>query len=86
MGQDVHQIETQNKGMQVASSNQKNLALALEKLLGSLRIPGYTLEVLKNEPLDDPDGVKECEGAIKKLMEIILSKSPGYFQAFTNLP
>ncbi|KAJ1332811.1 hypothetical protein BSLG_008440 [Batrachochytrium salamandrivorans] len=74
MGQDVHQIETQNKGMQVASSNQRCLLASVEKLLGSLRIPGYTLDVLRNEPLDDHDGVRECEAAVQKLMDIIQAK------------
>ncbi|OAJ37866.1 hypothetical protein BDEG_21838 [Batrachochytrium dendrobatidis JEL423] len=74
MGQDVHQIETQNKGMQVTSTNQQCLLTSVEKLLGSLRISGYTLEVLRNEPLDSPDGVRECESAVQKLMNIINTK------------
>ncbi|KAL2918232.1 hypothetical protein HK105_202159 [Polyrhizophydium stewartii] len=78
MGQDVHQIETQNKGMQVMSTNQRLLLSSIEKLLGSLRMPGYALEVLKNEPLDDPNGVNECEMAITKLMDIIQAKFPDY--------
>eukprot|EP00842_Homolaphlyctis_polyrhiza_P003588 jgi/Hompol1/422/HPOL_000139-RA len=77
MGQDVHQIEAQNKGMQVLSNNQRVLLGSVEKVLGSLRIPGYAVEVLKNEPLDDPDGVKECENAINKLMDIIQAKFTG---------
>ncbi|KAI8916885.1 exocyst complex component Sec3-domain-containing protein [Entophlyctis helioformis] len=76
MGQDVHQIETQNKGLQVASTNQRLLLKAVDGLLSSLRFPGYALEVLRNEPLDDPDGVKECENAINKLMDTIQAKFP----------
>lgn len=74
MGQDVHQIEAQNKAMQIASSNQKVLLKEVEKLLGSLRLPGYAVEVLKNEPLDMPEGVKECENALTKLMDILRGK------------
>lgn len=71
MGQDVHQIETQNKGMQVISFNQRALASEINSLMQSLRVPAYILEVLKNEPLSQPEGVVECEKAIQKVMDII---------------
>ena len=35
MGQDVHQIEVRNKGMQIASANQKLLLAEVDKLLVS---------------------------------------------------
>ncbi|KAI8811526.1 exocyst complex component Sec3-domain-containing protein [Cladochytrium replicatum] len=74
MGQDVHQIEAKNNAMQIASVNQKLLMAELEKLLGSLRVPGYVIEILRNEPLDDPEGVTQCEEATSKLMALIQTK------------
>lgn len=80
MGQDVHQIEAQNKVMQVTRNNQKMLHSEIETLLNCLRVPAYILEVLKNEQLDVIDGiknfnclkgVKECEKAIDKIMSVI---------------
>lgn len=71
MGQDVHQIEAQNKSMQVTRNNQHALYSEIDKLMQSLRIPAYTVDVLKNEQLDHAEGVKECETAIDKIMSII---------------
>ncbi|KAI8900951.1 exocyst complex component Sec3-domain-containing protein [Globomyces pollinis-pini] len=75
MGKDVHQIEAQNKGMQVIIHNQKELLRELESFLASLRVPAYILEVLKNEPLDSPDGLRECEKAVEKIMSVIKWKN-----------
>ncbi len=71
MGQDVQQVELQNKDMQIASGNQKVLASQLDQLMLSLKIPGYILETLKNEPLDQPDGVKECCISLQKLVSVL---------------
>ncbi|KAJ3320672.1 hypothetical protein HDV06_005080 [Boothiomyces sp. JEL0866] len=78
MGNDVHQIEAQNKGMQQTASNQKALLQELESFISSLKVPGYLLEVLQNEPLDSADGIRECETAIEKVMNIIRSKNDEY--------
>lgn len=79
MGNDVHHIEAQNKGMQVTSNNQKNLLTELEAFIASLRVPGYILEILTNEPLDSADGIKECEKALDRVMAIIRYKNDGTF-------
>ncbi|KAI8903121.1 exocyst complex component Sec3-domain-containing protein [Gorgonomyces haynaldii] len=71
MGQDVHQIEAQNKGMQVVTNNQKQLLLEIETLLQSLRVPSFIVEILQNEPLDIADGIKECERAVDRVMDIL---------------
>ncbi|KAJ3047464.1 hypothetical protein HK097_011510, partial [Rhizophlyctis rosea] len=71
MGQDVHQIEVRNKGMQIASANQKLLLEEVDKLLNSLRLPGFIVEILRNEPLEDLDGVSQCEEATDRLSDII---------------
>lgn len=79
MGNDVHQIEAQNKGIQVVSYNQKMLLIELENFITSLRVPGYILEILANEPLDSTDGVKECERAVEKVMAVIRYKNEGNY-------
>jgi hypothetical protein len=71
MGQDVHQIEAQNKGLQVTRNNQKSLQAEIDGLMSRLRIPAYTLEVLKNEQLDAAEGVLECEKAVDRIMTVI---------------
>ncbi|KAJ3329805.1 hypothetical protein HDU76_007107 [Blyttiomyces sp. JEL0837] len=74
MGQDVRQVEVRNKAMQITTSNQKVLQSEINAILASLKLPGFVLEVLRNEPLDDPNGISECERATSKLMEVIKTK------------
>ncbi len=81
MGNDVHQIEAQNKGIQVTSNNQKLLLAELESFISSLRVPAFVLEVLQNEELDTADGVKECEKAITRVMAVIKYKNDGMSKA-----
>ncbi|KAJ3364894.1 Exocyst complex component 1 [Kappamyces sp. JEL0680] len=75
MGNDVHQIEAQNKGMQVTTSNQKLLLQELDSFIASLRVPAFVLEVLANEGLDTADGVMECERAVERVMSVIRYKN-----------
>jgi hypothetical protein len=77
MGNDVHQIEAQNKGMQVISENEKRLLSEMQNFIESLKIPSYVLEILENEPLDTLDGIKECVKAIEKIMTVIRYKNDG---------
>jgi exocyst complex component 1 len=75
MGNDVHQIEAQNKGMQVTTTNQKTLLSELDSFIQSLRVPSFILEILGNEGLDTADGVRECESAVEKVMSVIRYKN-----------
>ncbi|KAJ3103895.1 hypothetical protein HDU96_009117, partial [Phlyctochytrium bullatum] len=74
MGQDVHQVEVRNKTMQIASANQKNLLSELSQILTALKLPGYVAETLRNEPLEDPDGIANCERAVEDLMSVLARK------------
>ncbi|TPX34128.1 hypothetical protein SeMB42_g07361 [Synchytrium endobioticum] len=74
MGQDVHQIEMRNKGMQVVASNQKQLVQEMEQFLARLKLPGFIIEILRNEPLDDSDGIAQCEDATLRLKRAIEAK------------
>ncbi|KAJ3191225.1 Exocyst complex component 1 [Irineochytrium annulatum] len=74
MGQDVHQVEVRNKAMQIASSNQKGLLSELESIIASLKLPAFVVETLRNEPLDDVDGIVQCERATKELRRVLGAK------------
>jgi hypothetical protein len=77
MGNDVHQIEAQNKGMQVTTKNQNKLVQELEEFINSLKLPAYILEVLDNEPLGTFDGNKECQKALDSIMKVIMYQNQG---------
>ncbi|KAJ3080543.1 hypothetical protein HK102_002976 [Quaeritorhiza haematococci] len=73
MGADVHQVELRNKTLQIASQNQKVLLAEVEKLVANMKLPGYVVEILRNETFD-PDGIMNCEEATVRLMEVIQTK------------
>jgi hypothetical protein len=75
MGIAVHQIEAQNKGMQTTTANMKALNAELESFIQSLKVPSFILEILANEGLDTADGVKECEMAVNRVMDVIKYKN-----------
>jgi hypothetical protein len=80
MGNEVHQIEAQNKGMQVTLQNQRNLVVELEEFIASLKVPGYILDVLENEPLGNADENDECDRAMEKIMNLIRHPNGGKSQ------
>jgi hypothetical protein len=71
MGQDVHQVELQNKDMQVASANQKLLLKELQNFIGLLSLPAYVVKVLREESLDTVDGVNECALAFGQIIRLL---------------
>ena len=75
MGNDVHQIEAQNKGMQVVAENERKLIDEIESFVKTLKVPGYVTEILENEPLDTPEGVAECYKALQKILGVIRYKN-----------
>ena len=74
MGADVHLVERRNKALQNESDQQKLLLSEIEGLIADLKLPGYVLEVLKNEPLEFAEGIKLCEEATERLMDSISNK------------
>ncbi|KAI9205813.1 exocyst complex component Sec3-domain-containing protein [Polychytrium aggregatum] len=74
MGQDVHQIEVKNKSMQIGSANQKRLLEEMEKIMAMIRVPGFVIEILRSEPLEDEASVLQCEDAINRLMQVTQTK------------
>lgn len=71
MGQDVTEIETKNKGLQVAAINQKLLLSEIETILHSLEIPSWVVDTLNVANLDDQDELERVDAAALKLKLIL---------------
>ncbi|KAF9293067.1 hypothetical protein BGZ74_011861 [Mortierella antarctica] len=74
MGDDIRQIESQNRGLQVQTSNQASLLRELENLLTSITIPERVLDVLKRESLEKDQGIRNLEDAAAEIQDVLLSK------------
>ncbi|KAK3804496.1 MAG: exocyst complex component Sec3-domain-containing protein [Benniella sp.] len=74
MGDDIRQIESQNRGLQVQTSNQASLLRELENLLMSITISDSVTETLKKENLDRDSGVRKLEDAAAVIQDVLLSK------------
>ncbi|KAF9923825.1 hypothetical protein FBU30_006109 [Linnemannia zychae] len=74
MGDDIRQIECQNRGLQVQTSNQASLLRDLENLLISITIPDRVIETLKKETLERESGVRKLEEAAAEIQDVLLSK------------
>ncbi|KAG0068986.1 hypothetical protein BGZ89_003740 [Linnemannia elongata] len=74
MGDDIRQIESQNRGLQVQTSNQASLLRELENLLISITIPDRIIETLKKETLERENGVRKLEDAAAEVQDVLLSK------------
>ncbi|KAG0264150.1 hypothetical protein DFQ27_001384 [Actinomortierella ambigua] len=74
MGDDIRQIESQNRGLQVQTSNQASLLRDLENLLATITIPERVLETLRKASLDRDTGLRELEQAAAEVQDVLLSK------------
>ncbi|KAG0237832.1 hypothetical protein BGW42_008453 [Actinomortierella wolfii] len=74
MGDDIRQIESQNRGLQVQTSNQASLLRDLEHLLETITIPERVLETLRKGSLDRESGIRELEVAAADVQDVLLSK------------
>ncbi|CCJ29587.1 unnamed protein product [Pneumocystis jirovecii] len=68
---DIFHIETQNRGLQVQTANQKKLALELQNLLDTLSIDAHDLEALKKTPLDSTTGIVDIEKSLTFLYKAL---------------
>ena len=89
MGDDLDHIESQNKGLQVQTSNQRALLAELDSLLASattcigkllswglqdtINIPEEDLTALAQESLESQNGIERLEKAAVSLYKAILS-------------
>jgi len=74
MGDDIRQIESQNRGLQVQTSNQASLLRELENLLISITIPDSVLETLKKESLERDSSIRRLEDASAEIQDVLLTK------------
>ncbi|KAF9104952.1 hypothetical protein BGX27_009863 [Mortierella sp. AM989] len=74
MGDDIRQIESQNRGLQVQTSNQASLLRELENLLLSITIPDRVIDTLKKESLERESGILKIEEAAAEIQEVLLAK------------
>ncbi|KAI8606300.1 exocyst complex component Sec3-domain-containing protein [Dissophora ornata] len=74
MGDDIRQIESQNRGLQVQTSNQASLLRELENLLISITIPDRVMESLKKETLERESGIHKLENAAAEIQDVLLAK------------
>ncbi|KAF9972698.1 hypothetical protein BGZ73_004167 [Actinomortierella ambigua] len=74
MGDDIRQIESQNRGLQVQTSNQASLLRDLENLLATITIPDRVLETLRKASLERDSGLQELEKAAAEVQDVLLSK------------
>ncbi|CAG8434427.1 1984_t:CDS:10 [Ambispora gerdemannii] len=73
MGEDIHHIESQNRGLQVQTANQKALLAELDRLIQSIIIPDEVFLVLRQETLDTVQGVQHIENAAARLQAALES-------------
>ncbi|KAL1922367.1 uncharacterized protein VTP21DRAFT_9906 [Calcarisporiella thermophila] len=71
MGEDIQKIESQNRGLQVETSNQIALISELESLLKSLSLSESVLTTLKQESLESSQGLSRLEDAAGALMRVL---------------
>ncbi|KAG4305000.1 hypothetical protein PORY_001675 [Pneumocystis oryctolagi] len=68
---DILHIETQNRGLQVQSANQKKLALELQNLLDTLSIDSHDLEALKKASFESTAGIMDIEKSLTFLYKAL---------------
>ncbi|OZJ04682.1 hypothetical protein BZG36_02547 [Bifiguratus adelaidae] len=74
IGDDTHHIETQNRGLQIQTTNQKALIKELDALLNVVSVPQSAIETLKNESLETIQGLARVEAAAGQLLKVLHNK------------
>ncbi|CAG8761659.1 45201_t:CDS:10, partial [Gigaspora margarita] len=69
--EDIHHIESQNRGLQVQTANQKALLSELDRLIQTISIPDQVIKILRQESMDTPQGVQNIEQAAEQLKHAI---------------
>ncbi|CAG8567139.1 5970_t:CDS:10, partial [Diversispora eburnea] len=68
---DIHHIESQNRGLQVQTANQKALLSELDRLMQSITLPDHIIQILIHESMDTPQGVQNIEQAAIQLKNVL---------------
>ncbi|GAA5882579.1 hypothetical protein JCM16303_002054 [Sporobolomyces ruberrimus] len=70
---DIGHIESQNRGLQVQTSNQRALLSELDKLMSTIHIAEQDLTALSQESMENPQGIEKLERAAVSLYKALLS-------------
>ncbi|CAE6462215.1 unnamed protein product [Rhizoctonia solani] len=73
VGDDISYIQSQNRGLQVQSQNQKTLLNEIEKLLQTVHVDREALLVLTQESLESQRGIQRLEDAVAQLYRALLA-------------
>ncbi|KAI9311228.1 exocyst complex component Sec3-domain-containing protein [Dichotomocladium elegans] len=74
MGDDIREIESQNRGLQILAQNQQRLGRELDQLLNAITIPRSCLDSLKFDPVDTAENVEQIQAAAEKLQKVLKIK------------
>ncbi|KAL0074941.1 exocyst complex component Sec3-domain-containing protein [Phycomyces blakesleeanus] len=80
MGDDIREIESQNRGLQILTSNQHHLITELDELLSAISIPRACLESLKFDPMDTVDDIERIQSSAERLQKVLKIKLDGGLQ------
>ncbi|GAA5951609.1 hypothetical protein JCM8115_005195 [Rhodotorula mucilaginosa] len=73
MNDDIAHIESQNRGLQVQTSNQRALLDEIDKLMSTIHIPDGDMTALTQESLESQQGIERLERAAVSLYKALLS-------------
>ncbi|KAI5474704.1 Exocyst complex, component Exoc1 [Pseudohyphozyma bogoriensis] len=73
MNDDIAHIESQNRGLQVQTSNQRMLLSEIDNLLETIHIPEKDLTALSQQSLENQEGIEKLERAGVSLYKALLS-------------
>ncbi|KAI8990352.1 exocyst complex component Sec3-domain-containing protein [Pilobolus umbonatus] len=74
MGDDIREIESQNRALQILNTNQQTLIVELDDLLNSITIPKRYLDSLLNDPIESVDDVIRIQESAEILQKVIKTK------------
>ncbi|OBZ85134.1 Exocyst complex component 1 [Choanephora cucurbitarum] len=83
MGDDIREIETQNRSLQILNQNQQTLITELDGLLSAISIPRKCLESLQHDPMDTVDDVIHIQEAAEILQKALKTKLDSGLQEMT---
>ncbi|KAI8332221.1 exocyst complex component Sec3-domain-containing protein [Chlamydoabsidia padenii] len=74
MGDDIYEIETQNRGLQILTVNQNNLIKELDQILTAISIPRESLDNLKYDPMETTEDIVEIQNSAELLQRALKIK------------
>ncbi|TKY85075.1 hypothetical protein EX895_006155 [Sporisorium graminicola] len=69
---DISHIESQNRGLQVQTSNQRTLMTEIENLINTINVDENAIHALSAGRLENPEGVAQLENAAASLYKSML--------------